>query len=628
LFPDLFSDFFDFAVHFSHIAGRFTWMLEKFKKRLYRYLISKDTPLNGRLFNITMALCLVGSFAGLLSTVLQVSSLAAVLVTFVLPISILVFLLWVNKTRNYRLGSMAVCIVICNISFPVIFFFSGGVYSGMIVYLLLGAVIISILLDGRDFIIMLPVYLVINIGCFFIQYNFPFLVTPIPLELMLYIDVATAFVVSSILIGTILKYQKRAYISAQKTAEDERVRAEAASQAKSDFLSNMSHEMRTPMNAIIGMTVIAKTVSDLNKKDECLSKIETASSHLLGVINDILDMSKIEANKLELNLSEFNFENMVNTIVNIISFRVEEKHQNFSVSIDSRIPPRIIGDDQRLSQAISNLLSNAIKFTPEYGSVKLEASLLNVEDGFSTIQIKVADTGIGISEEQQARLFSSFQQAESSTSRKFGGTGLGLVISKRIVEMMGGRIGVESTPGKGAVFVFTIRVKAVEEQKPLAAGSVQAAANASVADAAEGGGLPDGVFSGYRVLLAEDVEINREIVISLLEPTLLTIDCAENGVEAVELYQKDPDSWDMIFMDVQMPEMDGYETTRRIRAMDTPKAKTVPIVAMTANVFREDIEKCLAAGMNDHVGKPIDLEEVLNKLRKYLPPHPRNESGR
>jgi signal transduction histidine kinase/CheY-like chemotaxis protein len=594
-------------------------MFEKFKKRLYRYLISKDTPLNGRLFNITMALCLVGSFAGLLSTVLQVSSLAAVLVTIVLPISILVFLLWVNKTRNYRLGSMAVCIVICNIVFPVIFFFSGGVYSGMIVYLLLGAVIISILLDGRDFIIMLPVYLVINIGCFFIQYNFPSLVTPIPLELMLYIDVATAFVVSSVLIGTILKYQKRAYINARKTAEDERIRAEAASQAKSDFLSNMSHEMRTPMNAIIGMTAIAKTASDLNKKDECLGKIEAASSHLLGVINDILDMSKIEANKLELNLSEFNFENMVNTIVNIISFRVEEKHQNFSVSIDSRIPLRIIGDDQRLSQAISNLLSNAIKFTPEYGSVKLEASLLNVEDGFSTIQIKVADTGIGINEEQQARLFSSFQQAESSTSRKFGGTGLGLAISKRIVEMMGGRIGVESTPGKGTVFFFTIRVKAVEEQKPPAAGSVQADAET---DTAEGGALPDGAFRGYRVLLAEDVEINREIVISLLEPTLLTIDCAENGVEAVELYQKDPGSWDMIFMDVQMPEMDGYETTRRIRALDTPKAKTVPIVAMTANVFREDIEKCLAAGMNDHVGKPIDLGEVLDKLRKYLPPHP------
>jgi signal transduction histidine kinase/CheY-like chemotaxis protein len=603
-------------------------MFEKVKSRLHRYLISKDTPLNGRLFNITMALCLMGSVAGLLSTVLQVSSLAAVLVTLVLPFSILAFLLWVNKTRNYRLGSMAVCIVICNIVFPVIFFFSGGVYSGMIVYLLLGAVIISILLDGKDFVIMLPVYLGINIICFFIQYNYPFLVTPIPLELMLYIDVATAFTVSSVLIGIILKYQKDAYINAQKTAEDERIRAETASQAKSDFLSNMSHEMRTPMNAIIGMTAIAKSASELSRKDECLDKIEAASTHLLGVINDILDMSKIEANKLELNEYEFDFESMINTIVDIISFRIEEKRQNFSVTLDSRIPSRVTGDDQRLSQAITNLLSNAIKFTPECGSIKLEASLLDGEEDADTqktktIRIKVSDTGIGISGEQQERLFNSFQQAESSTSRKFGGTGLGLAISKRIVEMMGGKITVESEPGKGTVFSFTVRVKAAEEQKPRPAGS-GAAENA---DAAEGEEPPEGVFKGYRVILAEDVEINREIVISLLEPTLLTIDCAENGVEAVELYRKDPDACDMIFMDVQMPEMDGYETTRRIRALDTPRAKTVPIVAMTANVFREDIEKCLAAGMDDHIGKPLNLDDIMNKLRMYLPPRPRNEAG-
>jgi|GEM_PF-481915 len=515
--------------------------------------------------------------------------------------------------------------------------------------------------------------------------------------------------------------------------------AHVASRAKTDFLSNMSHEMRTPMNAIIGMTSIGLASSDVDRKNYAFSKISEASTHLLGVINDVLDMSKIEADKMELSAAEFNFERVLQKVVDVINFRVAEKSQEFSVKLDRNIPQNVIGDDQRLAQVLTNLLANAVKFTPENGAVRLTATLLDETDDKLTLQVRVSDTGIGISPEQQSRLFASFQQAENSTSRQFGGTGLGLAISKHIVEMMGGRIWVESELGQGAAFIFEVtlgrgtevrsrplnelslagselRLLVVDDMADvcdyferiarrfeLTCDTAMSGADAIKLIQANGGydiyfidwkmpdmsgaelvkwiddfgkgdasvvmmsasewnvieedvtglsidrylskplfpsaivdcinecmGVPvttehegtgneyDDNFSEYRILLAEDVEINQEIVLALLEPTELHIDCASNGEEAVALYAEDPERYDMIFMDLQMPKMDGFEATRRIRAMAHPLAKLVPIVAMTANVFREDIEMCIAAGMDNHVGKPLDLEVVMGKLRLYL----------
>ncbi|MCL2231143.1 MAG: ATP-binding protein [Treponema sp.] len=391
-------------------------------------------------------------------------------------------------------------------------------------------------------------------------------------------------------------------------------KANAENKQKSAFLANMSHEIRTPMNAIIGMTYIGKTADDIPRKDYCLDKIENASQHLLGVINDILDMSKIEANMFELSYEEFNFEKMLQRVISIIGFRTDEKKQTISVNIDESIPVVLIGDDQRLAQVITNLLSNAVKFTPEGGSIELDARLRSEEDDVCKIRVTVRDSGIGITEEQQRKLFRSFQQADSKTSRMFGGTGLGLAISKNIVEMMGGKIRIQSEPGKGSSFSFTFKAKRGE------------------AENAEGTRAEDetyndytGIFEGYKILLAEDVEINREIIDTLIEPTLLKMDCAENGTEAVALYEKSPDKYDLILMDVQMPGMDGYQATTKIREMESRRPgfegsrSQVPIIAMTANVFREDIEKCLAVGMNGHIGKPIDVQEFFNMMQKYLP---------
>jgi signal transduction histidine kinase/CheY-like chemotaxis protein len=599
-------------------------------------------------------------------------------------------------------------------------------------YMLMGSIIIFLLLDGKDCVIMIALYLAIVNACIFGSYFRPDLVTHFANEFTQYSDNAITVILSSIAVGFIIKFQNKVYNDARKRAED-------ASAAKADFLSNMSHEIRTPMNAIIGMTAIGYAASDVERKNYAFEKIEAASSHLLGVINDILDMSKIEANKLELSYEEFDFERMLQRVVNVINFRVEEKHHNFTVYIDKHIPRNLIGDDQRLTQVITNLLSNAVKFTPENGTVKLRAMLESEEEAACTLRIEVTDSGIGISPEQQTRLFASFQQAEVGTSRKFGGTGLGLAISKRIVEMMDGRVWVDSQLGRGATFGFTvkcgrgtahddrqgllnpdvnrknIRMLAVDDAEEIREFFLDTALRLGIkCDVAESGGeaisviekngaydvyfvdwrMPgmDGVelarrirekkaaqsmvimisaaewgtiendakeagvdrfmskplfpsaiadcineclgvapyekeakdahedidFSGARLLVAEDVEINREILAALLEPTRLAIDYAEDGLEALRLYSDAPERYDLIFMDVQMPKMDGYEATARIRALDNKAAQSVPIIAMTANVFREDIERCIASGMNDHIGKPLDFDDVIDKLTQYL----------
>ncbi|MDR2105977.1 MAG: response regulator [Coriobacteriales bacterium] len=385
--------------------------------------------------------------------------------------------------------------------------------------------------------------------------------------------------------------------------------ANAASLAKSEFLSNMSHEIRTPMNAIIGMAGIARASDDIERKEYCLVKIEEASKHLLGIINDILDMSKLEARKFALSEVDFAFEDVLKQVMAVNEPRAIEKQQVFDVVTDPAIPPRLRGDDQRLAQVITNLLSNAMKFTPEGGSIRFEVCLLGQRAGRCTLEFRVSDTGIGISAEQQSRLFASFQQADTSITRRFGGTGLGLAIARQMVALMGGDIWLESEPSKGSTFFFTVQ---------LGCGSSVAAhpapASAPVGLAESGAGC----FTGCTVLLVEDLEVNREIVEALLEPTGLTIVSAENGREALRLFSEEPERYDMIFMDVQMPEMDGLEATRRIRALDIPRAGSVPIIAMTANVFREDVERCLAAGMDDHIGKPLDLASTLAKLRSYL----------
>jgi len=386
--------------------------------------------------------------------------------------------------------------------------------------------------------------------------------------------------------------------------------AEAASHAKSEFLSNMSHEMRTPLNAIIGMTAIGKKTDDIEGKTHALNKIGDASSHLLGMVNDILDMAKIEANRLELLSTEFHFEHMIDKVLTMIHFRADEKQQTLTVNIDKNIPRFVLGDDQRLSQVLINILWNAVKFTQVGGNIHMDILLAKKKVASCELRIEISDNGIGISPAQQAKLFGVFEQADSKAGRAYGGTGLGLAIAKRIVEMMDGKIWVDSELGKGASFIFTVFVGIVSDKT-----SQESSNGAAATGITE---IKNGEFAGKHLLVAEDVEINREILLALLEDTGIKIDCAENGREAVDMVSADIEKYDMILMDLQMPHMSGLEATRFIRTLPPRKKAKIPIIAMTANVFKEDIDACLAAGMDDHLGKPLDIDKVMEKLSKHL----------
>jgi PAS domain S-box-containing protein len=393
--------------------------------------------------------------------------------------------------------------------------------------------------------------------------------------------------------------------------ETAREKAEQASRAKGEFLSNMSHEMRTPMNAIIGMTQIGSSAVTIERKDYAFMRIDEASKHLLTVINDLLDMSKIEANKLELSSENFSLHKLIDRIMGVFFVRIGEKNLNLTTDIDSSLPDVLYGDDNRLAQVFTNLLSNAVKFTPEGGTIAVSLKLVDEDEEEITLCGTVKDSGIGLTEEQQGRLFRSFEQAESGTSRSYGGTGLGLAITKRIVELMGGSIGVTSEYGNGSEFAFTVRLKMSQAQEP------ECDADDDAGAAGAGAVLEDN-FTGKTILLAEDVEINREIVTVMLENSGLTIDTAVNGEEAVRMYIGDPDRYNLIFMDVQMPVLDGIDATRAIRDSGKTNAKDIPIIAMTANVFKDDIATYIAAGMDDHIGKPLDFDKVNGLLRKYL----------
>ncbi|MDD2743213.1 MAG: ATP-binding protein, partial [Rhodocyclaceae bacterium] len=379
--------------------------------------------------------------------------------------------------------------------------------------------------------------------------------------------------------------------------------AEHASQAKSIFLANMSHEIRTPMNAIIGLTHLAERHTGDSEQLARLNKVSDAAHHLLAIINQILDISKIEAGKLELAPVDFSLRRVLDNASALIIDRLRSHGLAFSCHIAPEIPPVLFGDPLRLGQILLNFLSNAVKFT-ESGEIKVSVERLAETSHGLQLRFAVSDTGAGIPLEQQARIFSPFEQADSSTTRRFGGTGLGLAIARRLAEMMGGETGLSSTPGVGSTFWFTARLghghsDIANLNQPLA-----------VDDAER---LLSTAYRRARVLLVEDNAINQEVALELLGAVGLNADLAVNGENAVKMVAETP--YDLILMDMQMPVMDGVTATRLIRA----SGNQLPILAMTANAFGEDRQRCLDAGMNDHVAKPVDPQNLYAAIIKWLP---------
>ncbi len=383
--------------------------------------------------------------------------------------------------------------------------------------------------------------------------------------------------------------------------------ANKASESKSEFLARMSHEIRTPMNAIIGMTSIAKRkLADSRvSQDEIqnhMDQIEVSSQHLLGLLNDILDIAKIEAGKLELAEEAFDLPKLAENVAAIIRPRCREKNIDFSVDIRNLGSSAFISDPLRLRQVLINLLGNAVKFTPSSGKISFLIEQLERDANKSLLSFSVSDTGMGIPQAKLLSIFQPFEQADRDIAKNYGGTGLGLSISRNIVKGLGDDIRVSSTPGQGSSFSFEIWLREAGSS-PVEAQRIDYTAR----------------LKGKKALLVDDVDINRIIVQELLSAADMRIDEADNGQAAADAFAKSPVGYyDIIFMDVQMPEMDGYEAASAIRRMDRADAASVPIIAMTANAFKEDVEKALAHGMNAHLAKPLEYEKLLEVMTRHM----------
>lgn len=490
----------------------------------------------------------------------------------------------------------------------------GGIKSGMPIWMALGIAMIFLMTDGIYFNILLPLTVVEYLICIYISYKYMGDKLGQLSDMYYYQDNVLAIIGVSCPFGFLVKYQKHVELknkekieAARNIAEQEKINAEKANQAKSKFLANMSHDIRTPMNAIVGMTELARyQIDDKEKVQDYLEKITASSTQLLHLINNILDMSEIEMHDIKLKENKFNMEELIDNIYVVLAQTARSKKLEFDVKCEHVKNGNLIGDSVRLRQMLMNIVSNSIKFTNTGGKVHLHVEQKSSEslDGCVQFMFQIHDTGVGMTQEFiDKMLFQAFEREDTQFVKKTEGSGIGMSITKSIADAMGANLQVESEVDKGTTFTIEASFK-VDKESPL--------------EKEENGNIVIDA-TGKNVLIVEDNEINMEIITAILERTNVNVVSAWNAEEAIEMVRNSEENYfNLIFMDIQLPGMDGYSAARSIRCMDREDVLSMPIIAMTANAFSQDVEKSLSSGMNAHISKPIDIDDLFQKMYYYL----------
>jgi signal transduction histidine kinase/DNA-binding NarL/FixJ family response regulator/HPt (histidine-containing phosphotransfer) domain-containing protein len=585
------------------------FMITWIRGQLDKYFFSDSQPLAARVFNLLYGSALITMLVTTIVTSLLIPYPLEIGALITIDISVALLFYFCNKHRKYRLGSLLLLGLASFVFFPFMYYAIGGVESGITAYAVMIIVLTFFALEKTDCLVMVILEILSFAACLHTNNLFP-RIFPRPLttlSLLIMHDAQSIFIVS-VFIGIAIKFQMHMYTMEKK-------KAEAASQAKSTFLATVSHEIRTPLNAIIGLSQIQLQMDLPQNTRSDLEKIYNSGSSLLGIINDILDVSKIESGNFELIPLDYDTPSLIHDTVQLNIVRIGSKPLVFKLQIDETLPSRLYGDELRVKQVLNNLLSNAFKYTKE-GSVVFQTTWERQGDD-AWIVFTVRDTGAGIRHEDLGRLFSEYSQLDVHANRKIEGTGLGLSITKKLVDLMGGTIFVESEYGKGSVFTVRFRQKIID-LRGIGKDTVENLESFRFIDDRRNRGrnLVRAYMPYGKILVVDDVTTNLDVAKGLLLPYGLAVDCALSGREAIEKIEAERIRYDLVFMDHMMPEMDGVEATRLIRGLGTPYAETVPIIALTANALAGNEEMFLANGFNAFLSKPIDvmrLDVLLNQ---------------
>ncbi len=579
-------------------------------KKIYGFFFCEDYPIRRILFNIITIVGLIGGTFSLTVSIITGLPAAQNIIVAVCLMVLCMCLYLANFKGKLRIASIIIIIWISMFLMPMMFFTGGGVYSGMPSWFIIGIFFTFLLIEGRLCWFLTAIQVLLYLACIIVSYLHPELVNAFPTRKGEFVDITQSMIVAAFSIGLIIRFQTYTYekvlkksIEQNKQLEETKDIANKANSAKTKFLSNMSHDIRTPINGIIGMLEIAENnPDDTEKQADCRRKIKISSDHLLSLINDVLDISMIESGKIEFTNETFDIIKLVEDCTSITRNAANERNIKICTKYENMVYPYLCGSPLHVRQIIINIAGNAVKYNRNNGSVIVNVKECGCENEKVFVSFTIEDTGIGMSEEFLSRIYEPFTQAHDSARTKYEGTGLGMAITKGIVEQMKGTIGVKSSLNEGTVFKVTIpfRIGAKTDIKPETDISGKISVNE------------------LNVLLVEDNDLNREIAQYMLEREGVHVVNAVNGQEAVEIFSKsDINKFDCILMDVMMPVMDGLEATKKIRALERADALTIPIIAMTANAYADDVKKAKNAGMNEHISKPIDKNRLFTIIMRY-----------